>query len=58
MQSKSDEKLLFRVITYADTNGRMEMRIYMNIKTDVVIAGTGVGGLFCALNLPPDNGLM
>lgn len=24
----------------------------MNIKTDVVIVGTGVGGLFCALSLP------
>ncbi len=36
----------------------MEMRIYMNIKTDVVIAGTGVGGLFCALNLPPDKEIL
>ena len=30
----------------------------MNIKTDVVIAGTGVGGLFCALNLPPDKEIL
>ena len=27
----------------------------MNIKTDVVIAGCGVGGLFCALNIPSDK---
>ena len=27
----------------------------MNIKTDIVIVGTGVSGLFCALNLPPDK---
>lgn len=27
----------------------------MNIKTDVVIAGTGVSGLYCALNLPPEK---
>ena len=30
----------------------------MNIKTDVVIAGTGVGGLFCALNLPQDKEIL
>lgn len=27
----------------------------MNIKTDIVIAGTGVGGLFCALHIPSDK---
>lgn len=30
----------------------------MNIKTDIVIAGTGVGGLFCALNLPSDKEIL
>lgn len=30
----------------------------MNIKTDIVIAGTGVGGLFCALNLPRDKEIL
>lgn len=27
----------------------------MNIKTDIVIAGCGVGGLFCALHIPEDK---
>lgn len=27
----------------------------MNIKTDIVIAGCGVGGLFCALHIPDDK---
>ena len=26
----------------------------MNLTADVVIVGTGVGGLYCALNLPSD----
>ena len=30
----------------------------MNIKTDVVIVGTGVGGLFCALHLPADKNIL
>jgi len=30
----------------------------MNIKTDIVIVGTGVGGLFCALNLPKDKNIL
>ena len=30
----------------------------MDIKTDVVIAGTGVSGLFCALNLPSDKNIL
>lgn len=30
----------------------------MNIKTDIVIVGTGVGGLFCALNLPSDKEIL
>ena len=30
----------------------------MNIKTDAVIVGTGVGGLFCALNLPSDKEIL
>ena len=30
----------------------------MNIKTDVVIVGTGVGGLFCALQLPADKNIL
>lgn len=32
--------------------------IKMNIKTDVVIVGTGVSGLFCALNLPSDKNIL
>ncbi len=30
----------------------------MKITTDIAIAGTGVGGLFCALNLPPDKDVL
>lgn len=30
----------------------------MDIKTDIVIAGTGVGGLFCALHLPRDKEIL
>lgn len=30
----------------------------MEIKTDVIIAGTGVGGLFCALNLPKEKQIL
>lgn len=30
----------------------------MNLKTDVVIVGTGAGGLFCALNLPRDRDVL
>ncbi len=30
----------------------------MNINTDVVIAGTGVGGLFCALHIPQDKNIL
>ena len=28
------------------------------MKTDVIIVGTGVGGLFCALNLPRDRKIL
>ena len=27
----------------------------MNIKTDIIIVGCGVAGLYCALNLPKDK---
>lgn len=30
----------------------------MNIKTDIVVVGTGVGGLFCALHLPTDKNIL
>ncbi len=30
----------------------------MKIKTDVVIVGTGVGGVFCALHLPADKNIL
>ncbi len=30
----------------------------MKLTTDIVIAGTGVGGLYCALNLPPDKDII
>ena len=30
----------------------------MNIKTDIVIVGCGVSGLFCALNLPKDKNIL
>lgn len=30
----------------------------MNIQTDIVIVGTGVSGLFCALNLPRDKNII
>ncbi len=30
----------------------------MKKKTDILIVGTGVGGLFCALNLPADKEIL
>ena len=29
-----------------------------NIKTDVLIVGSGVAGLFCALNIPEEKSVM
>lgn len=30
----------------------------MHIKTDIIIVGSGVAGLFCALNLPRDKRIL
>lgn len=38
--------------------GKNLEKCVMDIKTDVVIAGTGVSGLFCALNLPSDKNIL
>ena len=32
-----------------------ENKVKLHINTDIVIVGTGVGGLFTALNLPHDK---